>query len=524
MLKSSLNILLITSDQQHWNTIGVFNPEIKTPVLDSLTKEGMTFQRAYCPNPTCTPSRASIITGLYPSQHGAYSLGTKLDENVNTIGDELMKAGYKTALIGKAHFQPLASTDEFPSLEAPPLLQDLEFWKRYNKKFYGFDHIELARNHTNEALVGQHYAIWMEEKGCENWRDYFLEPAGNMTHEEFPRMETLAESKSRGFLDSDRTWGKWKLPEKFHYNTWIAERSNYLLEEYAKNKDSFFLWSSFFDPHPEYFVSEPWDTMYDPQKISLSAVIEGEHDKNPPHFQMTQEAFPNYSSYMVEYGLHGFHSHLQKEEELRKDVAIYYGMISFMDKYIGKILDKLEELGLKDNTLVVYTSDHGHFFGQHGLIRKGPFHYEDVIKVPMIVRCPNKVPQNKVSEALQSLVDYMPTFLSFANLDIPRNITGIDQSEVWMGVKDNIRKNIICENTHEHPTMNLRTYVDKRYKITIYYGQEYGEIFDLEKDPNEYKNLWDNPEYQQLKIDLLLKYSSAELEKECRPMPRIKHA
>ena len=101
------NILLITSDQQHWNTLGFLNPEIKTPALDKLAHEGTVFSRAYCVNPTCTPTRATMITGKYPSQHGAWSLGTKLPESETTVGGLLTKAGYRTALVGKAHFQPL---------------------------------------------------------------------------------------------------------------------------------------------------------------------------------------------------------------------------------------------------------------------------------------------------------------------------------------------------------------------------------------------------------------------------------
>ena len=178
---SKLNILLITSDQQHWNTLGQFNPEIQTPALDLLAAQGTTFTRAYCPNPTCTPTRSSMITGKYPSQHGAYSLGTKLPESEPTVGEMLSQAGYRTALVGKAHFQPLQSTDEYPSLEAYPTLQDLDFWAAFEGPFYGFDHVELARNHTDEAHVGQHYALWMEEKGLSNWRDYFLQPTATST-------------------------------------------------------------------------------------------------------------------------------------------------------------------------------------------------------------------------------------------------------------------------------------------------------------------------------------------------------
>lgn len=158
------NILLITSDQQHWNTIGAFNKEVHTPNLDRLVKEGTTFNRAYCPNPTCTPSRASIITGQYPSQHGAWTLGTKLLEDRHTVGEDFKQAGYKTSLVGKAHFQPLRSTEDYPSLESYPIMQDLDFWRNFNGPFYGFEHVELTRNHTNEAHVGQHYALWMEEK------------------------------------------------------------------------------------------------------------------------------------------------------------------------------------------------------------------------------------------------------------------------------------------------------------------------------------------------------------------------
>ena len=94
---SKLNILLITSDQQHWNTLGQFNPEIQTPALDRLATQGTTFTRAYCPNPTCTPTRSSMITGKYPSQHGAYSLGTKLPETETTVGEIFSAAGYRNS-------------------------------------------------------------------------------------------------------------------------------------------------------------------------------------------------------------------------------------------------------------------------------------------------------------------------------------------------------------------------------------------------------------------------------------------
>ena len=497
------NILLITSDQQHWNTLGCLNPEIQTPHLDSLGQDGTLFHRAYCPNPTCTPTRASIITGKYPSQHGAWSLGTKLLEDEHTVGEDFTDAGYRTALVGKAHFQPLRGSDEFPSLESYPILQDLDFWRNFNDPFYGFEHVELARNHADEAHVGQHYAIWMEEKGLSNWRDYFSPPTGN------------AKGQYR----------TWPIPEEFHYDTWIAERTNALMESYQQNGENFFLWASFFDPHPKYLVPEPWDTMYDPDSLTVPSVTEGEHEKNPIHFQMTQQRKPDFSEWReTGKGIHGFRSHLRDRDELAKDIAVYYGMVSLMDKYIGEILAKLDELGIADNTLVVFTSDHGHFYGQHGLIAKGAFHYEDVIRVPFLVRYPGVVPAGTQSDALQTLVDLAPTFLSAAGIDIPLGMTGVDQTPVWYGQEPQARDHIIVENHHEPTTVHVKTYVDNRYKLTVYYNKDYGELFDLQEDPGEINNLWNSTEHTELKADLVMKLLFAEMGKESLPVPRTSGA
>lgn len=502
------NILLITSDQQHWDTIGQRNPAIKTPNLDRLAQRGCLFDRAYCPNPTCTPTRASIITGMYPSQHGAYSLGTKLFEGKPTVGQSLADAGYHTALIGKAHFQPLRSTAEYSSLESYPLLRDLDFWRDYQKPFYGFQQVELARNHADETHVGQHYALWMEENGLPDWRDHFQSDWNEFSFSE---------------KNHDPQYLKWSLSEEFHYNTWIAERSNSVIEDCAERDKPFFLWSSFFDPHPPYLVPEPWDNLYDPNEIDVPQVTAGEHDKNPEHFQKTQSENPDFSDWQEQGGneMHGCHSHLRDKDKLAKEIAVYYGMISCMDKYIGKILDKLEDTGVADNTLIVFTSDHGHFFGQHGLTAKGPFHYEDLLKVPFIASWPGHIPPGTSSSSIQSLVDLAPTFLSIAGTPIPATMTGVDQSETWKGSMYPARNHAIAENRHQPTTIHVKTYIDQRYKLTTYYQQTYGELFDLEADPGELNNLWDDPNSQGLKAELTLKLLHGEMGKEPLPMPRI---
>jgi len=513
-LKNKTNILFITSDQQHYSAMGYLNPELKTPNLDKLVKEGTTFHRAYTVNPTCTPTRASWITGLYPSQHGAYSLGTKLMENIPTVGSIFSQNGYKTALIGKAHFQPLKSTPEYPSIEAYPILHDLDFWKKFHGPFYGFEHVELARNHTNESHVGQHYALWMIEKGYNNWRDYFLPT---------PDFFKSPEDKYPYSTHKNPKPGEaWEIPEEIHYNTWIAERTNALMEEYKKNNSPFFIWASFFDPHPQYMVPEPYASMYDPTKISVPEHKPGEFDDKPPYFSLSQIENPDFSDFYEEEGngIQGAGSHLRSKEIKAKNIATMYGMMTMLDKYIGKILDKLDELGLSENTLVCYTTDHGDFLGQHGLVAKAIHHYEDLLKVPLVVKMPGTIPEGKISNSLQSTLDLPQTFLSFAKLPIPRNMTGIDEKSVWNGEVENIRKYVMIENQHQPTKLNIRTYIDQRYKVTVYYDKEYGEIYDLLEDPFEYKNLW-NSSHKDLKIQLLQKFISAEMAKAPRPMPRI---
>jgi arylsulfatase A-like enzyme len=500
--KKPLNILLITSDQQHWDTLGIDNPIIKTPALDRLAREGTVFDRAYCNNPVCSPSRSTIITGLYPSHHHCWTIGVKLPEDVPTVGDHFQKHGYQTSLIGKAHFQPLASTPEQESLECQPTLRDLDYWRNFHGPWYGFQHIELARNHADEAHVGQHYAIWMEEKGLKNWRDYFRK---------VPRDKNEPARKH-----------KWDLPQEYHYTTWTAERTIANIEKSVKEDKPFFMWSSFHDPHPPYLVPEPWASMYKPEDMPIGKLVPGELDDKPPHFKKTQDEKPDFSEWKeTEHFNHGFISHRHTEEGMRKDMAIYYGMTSFMDQQIGRILDALDRLGIADNTLIVFSTDHGHFLGQHGLTAKGTFHYEDLIRVPFIVRHPGKVPAGKRSSALQGLVDLAPSFLAAAGLPVPGLMQGVNQTPVWEGKQEEARDHVIVENRHQPTKIHVRTYVEEDYKLTIYRDKEYGELFDLKNDSKEIKNHWDNPQYAQIKAQLMHRFLNAEIKREPTRYPRI---
>ena len=496
------NILLITSDQQHWSTLGCSNPRIRTPSLDRLAREGVRFERAYCSNPTCSPSRSSIITGLHPSWHHCWTIGTKLPEDVPTLGDLVQQHGYATALVGKAHFQPLASAPGSESLECQPTLRDLDFWREFRGPWYGFQQVELARNHADESLAGQHYAIWMQENGLKDWQRYFR------------RWPHDPNEPVRRHV--------WDLPEEYHTNVWIRERIVAHLESAARSQTPVLLWASFFDPHPPYLVPEPWASMYDPQEMEPGTLEEGELDLMPPHYRMTQEAGADWSWYHED-GLHchGAHSHRGDEAERRKDMAVYYGMVSFMDREIGRILDALDRLGLAEDTLVILTTDHGHYLGQHGLWYKCVFHYEDLLRLPMIVRYPGRVPAGGTSAALQSQVDFAPTILRAAGIEVPGLMQGVDQYDVWCGTQEAARDHAIVENRHSRTRVNMRTYVEARYKMTVYRGQPYGELFDLQQDPEERRNLWDDPAHAQVKTQVMHRFLQAEMAREPTRMPRI---
>lgn len=501
-MASRPNILFITSDQQHWSALGCINPKIQTPALDRLAVEGTRFNRAYCNSPVCSPSRATMITGLYPAWHGCWTIGVKLPEDVPTVGDLFQAHGYDTTLVGKAHFQPLASEPGSVSLECQPLLRDLDFWRHFHGPWYGFDRVEVARNHADEAHAGQHYAIWMEEQGLSNWRDYYQEWPSNP--------------------DAPKREHAWDLPQEYHYSTWTAERTIANMERSVADDNPFFLWASFHDPHPPYLVPEPWASMYDPADMEPGVLLEDELEHLPPHFRKTQEANPDFSMYQeTGYANHGFQSHLVDEEQLRKDMAVYYGMTSFMDQQIGRILDKVDELGIAENTLVVFTTDHGHFLGQHGLIAKGAFHYDDLIRLPFLARYPGQIPAGATDDSLQSLVDLAPTFLSAAGIEVPGLMQGVDQMSVWRGEAERAREHVIVENRHQPSALHVRTYIDERYKLTVYRGRDEGELFDLQDDPEERRNRWDDPAWAGIKAQLLHAALDAEIAREPTRMSRI---
>jgi arylsulfatase A-like enzyme len=492
------NILLITTDQQHWNTINALGNEvIQTPYLNRLVHEGIAFERAYVANPVCSPSRSSMITGEYPSRHQCWNIGVALDHNRTTIGQIMQEHGYATGLFGKAHFQPVLKEGSF---EAPPHIHDREFWENWNGPYYGFEKVAMVHGHADEdSSHGMHYGAWLVEQGIDP--SQYFGPKG-------------------GYRE-----GSWDLPEEYHYTRWTANRTVEFIEQAVKQGDGnesgevsgdskpFFAWCSFQDPHNAFLCPEPWNSMYHPDQMPPFHAREGEMDDKPTIHQCLIEDRMNELNVRVTAdpghetgGIQclGPTSKKVGEERTRKWLASYYAMVSLIDYHVGRILDRLDQLGISDNTLVIFTSDHGDYAGNHGLWLKGPIHYEDILRVPFLVRWKEKLPAGNRTQALISLVDLAPTILDVCGITAHPPMQGISQ---WETLQNPDRKNrdwCLIENRAESD-FYVKTLVTERYKLNYYLRNGEGELYDLQEDPHEFVNLYNKVEYASIQMQMFMK-------------------
>jgi uncharacterized sulfatase len=513
MTDRPMNILLITSDQQRWDTLGIYNPHIRTPNLDALARAGIAYDRAYTPNPTCTPARVSILTGEFPSRHGCYTIGTSLPEEYPTIPQQLHEAGYFTGLIGKAHFQRCsnAPTDAPGTMESPPKIFDLDFFADWTGPYYGFEYAKLAIAHgTQRETASMHYGQWLRDQGVDP-ECYF----GGRSYDDF---------------------GTWDLPEEYHYTTWTAEETITALDQAGRQNKPFFLWSSFQDPHNPCFVPEPWASMYDPDEMPKYSLREGEFADKPPFYQGSQQGGPlGHPELDGEKNWYCFRGLPQMDEEkTRKLTAIYYGMVSMMDHHIGRIIEALKQRGLWDHTIVIFTTDHGDYLGNHGLWWKGLPTYEDAQRLPFLVRHPNVKTPGAHSSAFQNLVDIGPSILAAGGVAPRAGLQGADQTPAWIDAAAQVRDWTMVEYRPTESAFMQKTFLHDIpgtategkegthcFKIVLYHDLNYGELYDLSVDPEQYRNLWDDPAYQEVRVGLMRKFISAEMEKDgvLRPRP-----
>jgi arylsulfatase A-like enzyme len=485
--KKSPNILFIITDQHRPDHTGFGgNPTVQTPYLDALAKNSMRFDRAHVANPICMPNRSSIFTSRMPSLHGTRYNGIALDWRVETFPRILKRAGYHTAHLGKCHLQNMnvmasiakKQTDKMKPGDAidlsyyPKGWDDYENLRRHTKEkvqmpddYYGFGEVDLVVAHSDQC--GGHYYQWLLDKG--------IDP----TKIQGGAVGQAYESPSH------MTW-KTSTPEELYPTNYITEVSKKFLQQRASQPETpFMAVISYPDPHHPFTPPGKYFDMYSPDDYVMPTTFQDKHETSAPHYQKAIREGAT--------GLRrGVNMFAPTEIELREMAAKEYGMISMIDDSIGAILKQLEDLNLADDTIIVFTSDHGDMFGDHGVMLKGAMHYEGCTRVPLLINVPGQAAG--ASNSLISSLDLGPTLLAQAGLESFYGMQGHDASALLTDPNATIRDEILIEEDqlndilHVGTPLRMRTLITEETRLTVYQGYDGIELFDLKNDPQEMNN------------------------------------
>ena len=508
------NFLFFITDQLRADHLGCYgNRAIRTPTMDSLAARGVSFDRFYVASPVCQPNRATLMTGRMPSLHGVRYNGISLSLHANTFVDLMRVAGWRTALIGKSHLQNMTGLptvvdkpNVLPGYRAPPPGFDEAnkedradqayeqengiAWsdnptREFRLPYYGFDHVELCSGHA--VQVHGSYTRWLRER-CPD-ADSLRGP-----EKALPTNYSLPQA-----------W-RTSLPEELYPTSYVVERTLAYLEDYADRREAapFFLQCSFPDPHHPFTPPGRYWDMYKPEDMELPASFRIGNRKLPPHVAhliAARDAGTRRGDSPAAFAV--------TEQEAREAIALTYGMIAMIDDGMVTILERLDELGLAHNTVIAFTSDHGDLMGDHQLMLKGAFAYQGLIRAPFIWVEPDGAAASAGGRAdgLAGTLDIATTFLDRARL-APYN--GIQGKSLLPAIAGNGsgHDGILIEYGSQRPVaglpgeMTMRTLVDKRWRITLYRGVPWGELYDLQADPHELHNLWDEPESASARLEL----------------------
>ena len=489
-MSEKLNVLFIITDQQRYDHLGFSgNPDIKTPNLDRLAAEGIRFSNAYVANPICMPNRSSIFTGKYPSIHGVRCNGINLDPKIPTFTQSLIQSGYHTCSIGKIHlnFYGTPFKRNFDSAEQmiPFIYTPKENRKPIPKPYYGLEEVELTIGH-GDAVSG-HYLDWIEERA--------------------PQYLDIIKHRAPKLFD--KVLDESEIPEEIHPTQYITERTITFLKRFSVGQygsKPFFLHCSFPDPHAPVCPPKKYREMYDPEKIQLPSSFN--------NFDLLYEhaALGTYANVLTR-------AHMRKtnEDEARKFIAYTYGAISMIDHGVGQILAALNSFGLDKNTIVIFTSDHGDFMADHGMILKGLAHFQGVLKIPYIWKVPGVTKSGTITNSLASSIDIPTTILNLLEIKDkyrPKVMQGYDLTPILRNPEIKVRDHCIIEEDQDYedakdlsnlPSMKVRTMITEGYRITVYNKEGAGDLYDIKKDPDEIHNLWDDENFKHLKSKLLNK-------------------
>jgi arylsulfatase A-like enzyme len=509
-------ILFITTDQQRYDALGCNGGEIaRTPVVDALAASGVRFERAYNQNTVCMPARSTMLTGQYVRTHGVIANGVPLPEDAPSIAEYLRdRAGYRTALLGKAHFEP---GFDFQLHWAENYMSERGMVGPYR----GFEHAELA---VHVPSVGkralQHYGRWLiDTHGIEATKGF----------------SPLLSAEPGGETGAPETRIN-PIPRDWYHTDWVADRTIAYLDSLPDDAD-WFVWMSFPDPH------HPWDPPESElhrcnwRDLDLPAGHPGSNDEiervlkqKPAHWL----ALWNGEWINAEGGPGTYRPQNVGPDNIREINAMCHIMNELIDEACGRVLDRVNARGWGDDTDVIFTTDHGELQGDYGLVFKGPFHTDSLMRLPMVWRpAPSAgVAPAVVTEPVGQL-DLAPTFCEIAGVPVPAWVEG----ESLPTAPGSGRQHVVCEWDSQFPGygMHLRTIYRDGWLCTVYepstvgepnglekffaetglfgggigpiskvaYEGTEGELYAVDEDPHQFENRWDDPQCKAVREDLV---------------------
>jgi arylsulfatase A-like enzyme len=459
--------------------------------------------------------------------------GVPLPENERALPAILAEHGYRTACLGKAHFTP------FGGEALPGYYDNGRMWQEHDLSgwdgpYYGFEFVRLAIGHVHPHAG--HYGLWLREQYPELAAEYANEG------------RTAPRPPSR----PAQTWQSVLTPEA-HHSTWVADQTLEYLRQRAADGQPFFAWTSFPDPHHPFRPPAEYARRWADAEVRMPARRPGELADKPPHFQQASDPGLRTEGTGPEANAGTY-----TDEQIRDILRYTYAMIELVDANIGRILDALDALGLRDSTIVAFASDHGDLLGDHGLINKGPFHYEGLVRVPWLWRLPaaaaghaSRVMRRESADpqpghithdtrhttglsALCCFADFAPTVLDLLGIPLgdyddqgraPFDFQGRSFAPLLRGETDRHRDAVLIENQSRYrPWLNLKTLRTADWKLTYYAGQSYGELYDMRNDPDEFVNRYDDPDYAAIRAELIEQLVVELVATESRTPPSRVHA
>ncbi len=487
-MASRPNVLFVITDQHRADHVGfMFNDTVRTPNLDALAARGTVFENAWVANPVCMPNRSSIMTGRMPSVHGVIFNDRSLEWGAATHVRQFREAGWRTGLFGKSHLQhgmsrnAVVPTPLTPVVDpgAPHGWDELEHEERYLETlpewpddFYGFGQVELAIDHG--AKVSGHHLRWALDKGA--------------------RYEDLVvpySPESPAKRRSDRWWQVYEPPygPEFHSTSFVVDRTINFIEGSAGDNEPWYAWASFPDPHHPMTPPGEWYDKYNPADMELPRSLTDPLTHAPDYLRHFQQLSPTEQRGWV--SPCGATDH----ELVREAMAANYGTIEFIDDGVGKIMAAIEAAGQTDNTIVVFTADHGDMMGEHGLMLKGFMPFRGTQQVPMLIVDPR--PESVTgapgrTSSLSSSIDLAPTLMDICDVPVHDGIQGKSLGPVLSDPGASVRDHVLIEDdlrqffaSRAHLPHRIRTVVtDNDLKYTRFSSGE-SMLFDLASDPLE---------------------------------------